>query len=332
MKKAVLFMIFNRPDPTSKVFEAIREAKPPRLYVAADGPRKNVRGEYKKCISTREIIKEVDWDCEVKTLFRDENLGCGLAVSGAINWFFENEEDGIILEDDCLPNQSFFYFCEELLDYYKDNEKIMHIHSNHIGKPYSKYSYYFSSMERCWGWATWRRAWKLYDYNLEKYSYDLISKKIEEVYFSDLYIDYWKDVLKIMTNDDITKRINTWDYQWSFSILANDGLCICPNVNLVSNIGWGNDSTHCHNEKDKLSNMASYEIKEIIHPNKIERNLFIDEDSMSKKFHYVLPNTEYRLNMIISNIRSIVNKLAWYIPIRKLRDKFRDDLYRKIGI
>ncbi|MBW5396974.1 glyocosyltransferase [Brachyspira pilosicoli] len=332
MKKAVLFMIFNRPDPTSKVFEAIREAKPPRLYVAADGPRKNVKGEYKKCISTREIIKEVDWDCEVKTLFRDENLGCGLAVSGAINWFFENEEDGIILEDDCLPNQSFFYFCEELLDYYKDNEKIMHIHSNHIGKPYSKYSYYFSSMERCWGWATWRRAWKLYDYNLEKYSYDLISKKIEEVYFSDLYIDYWKDVLKIMTNDDITKRINTWDYQWSFSILANDGLCICPNVNLVSNIGWGNDSTHCHNEKDKLSNMASYEIKEIIHPNKIERNLFIDEDSMSKKFHYVLPNTEYRLNMIISNIRSIVNKLAWYIPIRKLRDKFRDDLYRKIGI
>lgn len=332
MKKAVLFMIFNRPDPTRKVFEAIREAKPPRLYVAADGPRKNVKGEYEKCISTREIIKEVDWDCEVKTLFRDKNLGCGLAVSGAISWFFENEEDGIILEDDCLPNQSFFYFCEELLDYYKDNEKIMHIHSNHIGKPYSKYSYYFSSMERCWGWATWRRAWKLYDYNLEKYSYDLIAKKIEEVYFSDLYIDYWKDVLKIMTNDDITKRINTWDYQWSFSILANDGLCICPNVNLVSNIGFGKDATHCSYENDVLSNMASYEIKEIIHPNKIERDLFIDENSMSKNFHYACSDAEYRLNTITSNIRKIVNKLAWYIPIRKLRDKFRDDLYRKIGI
>ncbi|AGA66977.1 glyocosyltransferase [Brachyspira pilosicoli] len=332
MKKAVLFIIFNRPDTTSKVFEAIREAKPPRLYIAADGPRKDVKDDYKRCMSTRDIIKKVDWDCEVKTLFRDKNLGCGLGPAEAISWFFENEEDGIILEDDCLPNQSFFYFCEELLDYYKDNDKIMHIHSNHIGKPYSNYSYYFSSMERCWGWATWRRAWNLYDYKLEKYSYDLIAKKIEEVYFSDFYIDYWKSILDEMIEYHKKNKNDIWDYQWSFSILANDGLCICPNINLVSNIGFGKDATHCSYENDPLHNMVSYKIDKIIHPPIIKRDLFIDEDSMSKNFHYVKSDAEYRLNTITSNIRKIVNKLAWYIPIRKLRDKFRDDLCKKIGI
>ena len=117
MNKAVLFIIFKRYETANRVFEVIRQAKPPRLYIAADGPRKNVKDEYEKCMNTRKIVEKVDWDCEVKTLFRDENLGCGLNVSGAINWLFEHEEDGIILEDDCLPDLTFFSFCEELLDY-----------------------------------------------------------------------------------------------------------------------------------------------------------------------------------------------------------------------
>lgn len=142
--KAVLFTIFKRYEVTERVFEAIRNVQPPRLYIAADGPRENVKDEKEKCLKTREIIKKIDWDCEVKTLFRENNLGCAIAMSEAITWFFDNEEDGIILEDDCLPNESFFYYCEELLDYYKDNENIMSICGDHIGKPYTEFSYYFS--------------------------------------------------------------------------------------------------------------------------------------------------------------------------------------------
>ena len=141
----ILFVIFNRLDTTFKVFEKIREIKPKKLYIAADGPRKQIEGENEKCAKVRSIETLVDWDCEVKTLFQSENLSCGPAVSTAISWFFNNEEQGIILEDDCLPNTSFFHFCEEMLNYYKENETIMHIGGTNFqdGRMYGKADYYF---------------------------------------------------------------------------------------------------------------------------------------------------------------------------------------------
>ena len=160
MTPAVLFIIFNRPETTQRVFDAIRLAKPTRLYIAADGPRENKTGEKELCEQARKIAQNVDWDCEVKTLFQKENLGCGKAVSHAISWFFENEDMGIILEDDCLPHQSFFKYCEELLEKYKNNDRIGIISGNNFQKKrkIGSFSYYFSDIVNIWGWATWARS------------------------------------------------------------------------------------------------------------------------------------------------------------------------------
>jgi hypothetical protein len=167
----VLFLIFNRPNTTEQVFEAIAKAKPRCLFVAADGPRTDKEGEAEKCQAVRDIIKRVDWDCEVKTLFREQNLGCKEAVSSAITWFFEQVEEGIILEDDCLPSDSFFSFCAELLEKYRDDKRIMMISGDNFqdGIQRGDASYYFSSVPWIWGWATWRRAWRLYDREMQTF-------------------------------------------------------------------------------------------------------------------------------------------------------------------
>ena len=156
LETPVLFLVFNRPDTTAQVFEAIRQAKPPRLYVASDGAREDKEGELEKVKQVREIVSQVDWNCEVKTLFRDKNLGCKIAVSSAIDWFFEQEEMGIILEDDCLPHPTFFRFCQELLERYRDDERIGMISGNNFqfGRKCTDYSYYFSMYSHIWGWAS----------------------------------------------------------------------------------------------------------------------------------------------------------------------------------
>jgi len=178
----VLFLIFNRPETTQQVFSAIRKAKPPRLYVAADGPRSDYPNEDEKCEHSRKIATNVDWDCEVKTLFRDQNLGCRLAVSQAISWFFENEPEGIILEDDCLPSQSFFWFCQELLEDFRNDKQVGAIcgfYSNELDyKPSA--SYFFSRYMRVWGWAGWRRTFEEYDSHLK----NQMEKKYLEKYYT----------------------------------------------------------------------------------------------------------------------------------------------------
>ena len=179
----VLFLVFNRPDTTEKVFEAIRQAKPQKLFVAADGPRGNRLGEKEKCEQVRKIATTVDWDCEVKTLFREKNLGCKFAVSSAIDWFFKNVEEGIVLEDDCLPSQSFFWFCQELLERYRNDERVMLIGGNNRGVDFLKnHSYFFSKYVQIWGWATWRRSWEKYDSKIRKWK--LVKEQIGNYIYS----------------------------------------------------------------------------------------------------------------------------------------------------
>ena len=163
-KTAVLFLVFNRPDTTLKIFNAIRDLKPSRLYLASDGPRKNIDGEKEKVDIVRKIVTAVDWDCDVKTLFREKNLGCGVGVSEAITWFFQNEKEGIILEDDDLPHPDFFIFCESMLDRYRNNHEILTISGNNFqnGNIRGEASYYFSKYFHSWGWASWRRSWEIY--------------------------------------------------------------------------------------------------------------------------------------------------------------------------
>jgi len=282
-KTPVLFLIFNREDTTQKVFNAIREQKPKYLFVAADGARKNKPNEAEKCKQVRNIIKQIDWDCELKTLFREENLGCKLAVSSAITWFFENVEQGIILEDDCLPDPSFFQFCEELLNKYKDDERIGHIGGTNFLPSVvdENLSYDFCSLAHIWGWASWRRVWKNYNVNFpfweenkNKRSF-LFCNKFEEIYYSS----FIPDVIKNRNN------INTWDTQYWFTLRLQNQLAVYPAVNLVTNIGLcSQDATHKSKKNEKLSVPVSKINFPLKHPEYILRNKIIDDKSIKKLY------------------------------------------------
>ncbi|HAR62639.1 MAG: nucleotide-diphospho-sugar transferase [Candidatus Margulisiibacteriota bacterium] len=263
-KTPILFIIFNRPDTTQVVFDEIKKVKPERLFIAADGPRAD-KEENEKCQMTRDIIKQVNWDCDIHTLFREKNVGCKRAVSSAIDWFFENVEEGIILEDDCVPSQSFFMFCNQLLEHYRHDKRVMMISGDNFqnGVQRGNATYYFSRIAHIWGWATWRRAWHLYDANLKTFPDFLASNQISNVYSEPEIKEYWINCLSAVSSN----KINTWDYQWGYTLLMNNGLSIMPNINLISNIGFGADATHVTNSNSELSNMNKYELSEkIIHP------------------------------------------------------------------
>ena len=280
LKTAVLFLIFNRPDTTKQVFEAIRKAKPPRLYVAADGPRADKPGEAEKVEQVREIAMQVDCDCEVKTLFREENLGCGKAVSSAITWFFENEEEGIILEDDCLPSQSFFWFCEELLERYRGDMRIWHIGGyKHFELGHDKFSYNFSFYTPIWGWATWKRAWKYYDFDLSSYRLFRNELKNYNLFRSQKETNHRKMILDKVCSGSI----DTWDYQWNFCVRINSGLSIRPSKNLVKNIGFGNNATHTRLKNEVVNNAIKYELEfPLMHPNLFWVNAKLDQNFFYK--------------------------------------------------
>jgi len=240
----ILFLIFNRPEETKHVFQKIKEVKPKKLFVAADGPRKNVKNEIKKCKETRNIVKNIDCDCQIETLYRDENLGCKKAVSSAIDWFFENVEEGIILEDDCLPSLSFFTFCQELLKKYKDDERIMMIsgfNKQEFWHP-NRYDYFFSRLGGIWGWATWKRSWSNFDIKMKK-----LDKFIKQGYYDYLYGSKFGTVRKKQMLTCLQENIDTWDYQWGFSREINGGLSCVPSKSLIKNIGFGENATHTKN-------------------------------------------------------------------------------------
>ena len=238
----ILLLIFNRPDVTQQVFDKIREIKAKYLYVCADGPRPGREDDKINCKLTREIINQVDWDCEVKTLFRDENLGCGFSVCSGISWFFEHVDQGIVLEDDCLPENSFFLFCSELLNRYKDDESIFIISGTNMQNGISRNdeSYFFSNYPITWGWASWRRAWNHFNYDIPDFDNDFNSGELNHAFQSFGEKKYWKNRVK----QGVIEKKNIWDYQWWFAIWKNRGLAITPNVNLIVNLGFRNTGAH----------------------------------------------------------------------------------------
>ena len=251
LQTAVLFLVFNRPDTTGLVFDAIRKARPPRLYVAADGPRTDREGDAELVVKVREIATDVDWPCEVKTLFREDNLGCKYAVSGGITWFFEHEEQGIILEDDCLPSQSFFWFCEELLIRYRDNDRIFIISGYNKEQQWcpERYDYFFSNLGGIWGWASWRRAWQYYDgemIGLEEraesgFFEQLLGKKIGRIRKKHL-LDAKQKIIQ--------GTMNAWDFPWGYSRHVQRGIACVPSVSLIQSIGFGDEATHTKGSKE----------------------------------------------------------------------------------
>ncbi|WP_411826369.1 nucleotide-diphospho-sugar transferase [Luteolibacter sp. AS25] len=283
MNSPILFLIFNRPDTTTRVFERIRSVKPPRLYVAADGPRPDREGEEALVIATREIATQVDWDCEVKTLFRDGNLGCGRAVSGGISWFFEHEEEGIILEDDVLPDETWFPFVDEMLERYRDEEHIMGITAMGYDLPTKdRSSYAFSIYNHCWGWASWRRAWQHYDYLIKQWQ-ELSNTNwlLRLGRYNPAFSIYWTDIF----NKTAGGKIDTWDYQWTFAAWAAGGLSIQPAANMVENIGFGEDATHTFSNDDLHAKLITHPIESpLVHPGKITADH--TRDAFASRRHY----------------------------------------------
>ncbi len=280
----VLFLVFNRPDTTERVFEAIRRAKPPRLYVAADGPRTTRENEASLCEATRQIATKVDWPCEVHTLFRTENLGCKVAVSSAIDWFFDHEPEGMILEDDCLPEPSFFPYCDELLAKYRDDERVGMISGdNFISRQWQpEESYYFSKINHIWGWASWRRAWAHYDVNVSNWPTHNAQKLLRKVFPRCKQSQrYWQDQFdKVHLGE-----IDTWDYQWTLTCFAKAYLSCMPKVNLITNIGFGANATHTTSAESKLANLATAELAlPLVHPLTIQANTEADQWTMDEVF------------------------------------------------
>ncbi len=238
----VALFIFNRPETTRRVFETIRAVRPQYLLVVADGSRAGREGEEERCCAARSVIDSVDWDCRVLTNYAKKNMGCRRRVSSGLDWVFSEVEEAIILEDDCLPHPTFFKFCQELLERFRLDTRIAQISGVNLqfGRLKQAESYYFSRYNHVWGWATWKRAWCFNDNDLSEWPSfrdknllkNRLSSKREEI--------YWKQVLDKVYNDEI----DSWAYRWSFSCLKNELLSVTPSINLVSNIGFGSESTH----------------------------------------------------------------------------------------
>lgn len=273
IKTPVVFLIFNRPEGTRRVFDAIRAARPPRLLVVADGPRSGHPTDPERCAAVRRLVeKGVDWKCELSTHYAEENLGCGRRVSSGLDWAFSHEEKLIVLEDDCLPDPSFFSFCEELLDRYENEPRVGQICGclNFVSQLDRKSSYVFSHYDAIWGWASWRRAWRFYDFNIEDWPEVRRSGRLRKVCQS--WIEYRR---RTELYDRVYERaFNVWGYQWTYAKLANGLLSVMPEKNLIENIGMGPDATHAKVGQFELQRL-SMEFP-LIHPEKVESDAEFD--------------------------------------------------------
>jgi hypothetical protein len=284
VKTPVLLIVFNRPDTTQHVFNAIRSAKPKKLYVSSDGPRSDYARDNENNDKVKQIVKNVDWDCEVKYRFLESNLGCGLGPATAISWAFENEDALIILEDDCVPAQPFFEYCEKLLEKFKNDERIWLIsgRSHHAGyHAFQKYDYLFSYFGHTWGWATWKRCWNNFDIDMSDMPEFLNEGGFNNVFHSPVIGDYYNKKFSSMFNDKKLKT-HVWDYQWVYARLKNMGLCIVPSKNLIQNIG-----------------VMGVHSKKIIEAHKIKKN---EDYSFKKEPLFITPLRDYEIMHFRKNI------------------------------
>jgi len=285
----VAFIIFNRPEVTRRVFEKIRAAKPSILLVVADGPRANKAGEAERCAEARAVISTVDWPCDVRTNYSDVNLGCGKRVSSGITWVFKNVERAVILEDDCDPHPSFFGYANELLNRYENDERVMHIGGVNFqnGQPRGNASYFFSHYPHVWGWATWRRAWSLYDFEMKTFDRFIEAGGLQSFLPDVTQQRFWHGNLKNVKEG----KIDTWDFQWVYACWSNHALSIHPNVNLVTNLGFGADATHTP-EISPLMNIPAVEIGKLRHPEWMTPDMAADRYTFEHAFDGNVPQQE----------------------------------------
>lgn len=278
----VLLIIFNRLDTTKAVFEQIRNVRPYEFFIAADGPRND--DEKDTCNKVRKwVVNNIDWECNVHTLFRDINVGCGHGPAEAITWFFDHVEEGIILEDDCVPNLTFFSYCAELLQRYENDDRIALIAGTNIDLQHTTsiegQDYFFSALPFTWGWASWRRVWKDYDYLITQWKGRCINKTLNYLFEDRGYQAYWRSEFESVAHKNAR---DIWDYQFFAGIEMRQQLCIIPNVNLISNIGDGQDATHTAGMQVYANTPTLSIFAPLQHPSEIKRNsryeLFLQEN------------------------------------------------------
>lgn len=272
----VVLLVFNRPDLTRRLFETIRNLRPLRLIVVQDGPRETHPQDQQLCAEVRRIVTDIDWPCQADGIFSETNMGCALRVSSGLSQVFEVEENAIILEDDCIPDPSFFSYCEDLLTRYADDKRVMAISGNnfHFGGFTPPHSYYFSRYFHCWGWATWRRAWKLYDHSMPYWPELRRDGWLSSMFSNHLEVEHWRAAF----DNVMAGQLDSWAYRYTYAIWQHHGLTILPRHNMVSNIGFGEQSTNTTQAKHPYANMARAPLPlPLTHPPHMIRNFLADQ-------------------------------------------------------
>jgi hypothetical protein len=306
----VVLIIFRRPETTQKVFETIRQAQPRQLLVIADGPNPDRPGEAEQCAQARAIIDRVDWDCEVIKRYSDINLGCARSVSSGLSWAFSLVEEAIILEDDCLPHPSFFPFCAELLARYRHDSRVTSISGQNVqfGRRRTEYDYYFSAFNHIWGWATWRRAWQNFDFEIKRWPEFRDQGLLNHLWHDRVAVRYWTKIFNLQFSDPVIQQKN-WDYQWTFSCWCQSGLGIISNVNLVSNLGFDGSGTNIVSSQGEFAarygqiHTQGLEFP-LQHPPFVLRNLAADQFTQKTLFH------KSRLQQLKEVIKSQIKPLS----------------------
>jgi len=302
----VIFIIFNRPDTTRIVFEAIKQIKPKKVYVIADGPRSNNPDDITLCAKTREIVEKIDWDCEKFFNFSDNNLGCGVRISSGITWVFERESQAIILEDDCVPCNAFFWYCKEMLERYKDDTRIWAISGNQYNEEAvtTPHSYFFSKYVHIWGWATWKRCWQESDIKMEKYPLLLQQNLLTSLFGTKEEALYFDKIFEIYFNKGKSEKFDTWDFQFFFASVINSHICVVPTKNLVKNIGY--IGTHAEMKNRFHDRPVDENYKIISHPD------FVLCDVNYDAYHF-----KHHWNEKIPLFKRIIRKIRKIIWIKK---------------
>lgn len=303
MKSAVLLLAFNRPDSTALVFEAIRAARPPRLYVSVDGPRVGRSEDTIRCAKVRSIASDVDWPCELHTHFLEENLGCRAAVGRGLDWFFENEPEGVILEDDVLPEPGFFDFCDELLEKYRNDDAVAAISgSNFIASDYKpQASYFFSRYTHVWGWATWRRAWLAHDQAMSAWPAWRDAGGLEDIFASGFARRYWREQFDAVHE----RRLGSWAFPWLFTCWSRRVLAAMPAENQTTNLGFGRDATHTNRTPRFVRRSPARTLSmPLRHPPAIARDTIADSLIDREVFDLTATGSiRYRIRMLVKRLR-----------------------------
>jgi GR25 family glycosyltransferase involved in LPS biosynthesis len=328
-KPPVAFFGFNRPDCTEKTFAAIRAFQPDLLFLIADGPRPDVADDQTRCLAVREILQKIDWPCEVRRNYSDENLGCKKRMSSGLDWVFSQVEEAIIFEDDCVPCPDFFVFCAEMLARYRSESSVMHIggHNFQDGRQRGDASYYFSRYLHVWGWATWRRAWQGYDVNMAGWPQAKKDGLLEKAGMDSIERGYWTK----MFDRTHAGEINTWDYQWSFACWSRQGLGITPNVNLVTNIGAGPDATHTKMAEGSLA-IPTGSLGTITHPVRISRDVAADEFTFDGHYDGRKMRMNPALKLWLKWRKSIKKRLKRILPFGKRKSTPSQNLKPEISM